>query len=1021
MFVGRQRDLAELDRGLGELAAGRGAVYALTGEPGIGKTRLAGETASRAAARGMRVSWGRCWEGGGAPAFWPWREALEGLGLEFPDTTSLTAGDPSEARFALFRRIAGELAQAAARAPIVILLEDIHAADRSTLLLLDFLAGQLRQTPVMMVATYRDVEASLRPDASDVLARVARTAAVLHLARFREVEVATFVRDAIDAADERTIAMVFDTTHGNPLFVTEVVRQIAVAGDLVTVPLGVREIIRQRIALAEEATRRVLEAGAVLGVEFGAAEVARMSDDARSAIDVASRIGLVTVRGARVRFTHALYREALYHDLPAARRRELHGVAARALGATQAPVAEIAHHLLEAGTDAAPSAIEQAIEAARQALDQFAFEDAIALLERARVAVPPGPLEPALRCRITIALGEARIRSGDPSGRELCVEAARVARELGDPALVAAAGLAYGAIFAVGGVDPVMVSILEEAFDALPAADSGLRARTMARLAAARQPSPPAKRARDIQLALAAIDMGRRVASRREMLEILQSASGALYGAADPRVRLPISRELESLAEELGDTPRLLAARVRLAMDHVELGDLTSYAEVADAYERVASPIGRAAAPWRVPLMRSMLAIARGDLAGSQRWQAEARRIDSESPRARRAQALHRICFLLAAERHAELRASLAELRGLWSQLLYGHVLAEPRVASVLARIGADDQVRAVLADMPDAAWDEEINCAALADAVWATGDRRQAERLLPVIAPYTDRWMVYWLDVEFAEAPTARGAAYVAAVAGDWAECDRLFAGALRAVEDAGRRGTAARMRFELGDLLVRSGREPERARRLLAEARSAAEASGLGDLVALIDRRHPDGSEPAPARDVRLAITREGEYYAITSARGTLRFKATRGMQYLARLVAEPDRELHVLDLVGAAGADRGDAGELVDRAAKQAYRERLEALRDAAERAEALGDGERAGRAREEMEAIARELRKGSALGGRARRAESAVDRARSAVQRRIKDALDRIAEQDAELGSWLRRAIQTGNHCVFYPGR
>jgi len=1019
VFVGRQRDLAALDRGLEELVAGRGVLYTFIGEPGIGKTRLAGEVASRAAARGMRVSWGRCWEGGGAPAFWPWREALEGLALEFPGASSLSAGDPSEARFALFRTVGGELARAAAGAPVVIVLEDLHAADRSTLLLLDFLTGQLRQAPIMIIATYRDVEAGLRADVIDVLSRIARSASVLHLARFREPEVRAFVEDALDAADERTVATVFDATQGNPLFVAEVVRQIAAEGDLRKVPLGVREIIRQRIALAEEATRRALEAGAVLGVEFAAAEVARMAEDAPSALDAAGRIGLITPRGDRLRFTHALYREALYHDLPPARRQELHRAAARALAATAAPAAEIAHHLLEAGPDSVPAAIEQAIEAARQALEQFAFEDAVALLERARRAVPPGPLEPSLRCRVTVALGEARIRGGDAGGRELCVEAARVARELGDPALVAAAGLAYGAIFAIGGVDPVMVAILEEALDGLPAADSGLRARTMARLAAARQPSAPARRARDIELALAAIDMGRRVASRRELIEILQSASGALYGAADPRVRLPISRELEALAEQLGDTPRLLAARVRLAMDHLELGDLTSYAEVASAYEHLASRIGRAAAPWRVPLMRSMLAVARGDFAESERWQAESRRIDSESPRARRAQALHRICFLRASERHGELRASLAELRGVWTQLLYGHVLAEPRVASVLARIGADDEVRAILADLPDAAWDEEINCVSLAEAVWATGDRRQAERLLPAIRRYKDRWMTYWLDVEFAEAPTARCVAYVEAVAGDWAECERLFAGALRAVEDAGRSCMAARMRFELGDLLVRFGREPDRASRLLADAKSGAAARGLTELVALIESRHPQPGRPADPK--RLEMKREGEYYAVTSAGGTLRFKATRGMQYLARLIDEPGREFHVLDLVGAAGADRGDAGELVDRPALSAYRERLEALRDAAERAEALGDVDRAERAREEMHEVARELRRGTALGGRARRAESAVDRARSAVQRRIKDALDRIAEQDGELGAWLRRAVQTGNHCSFHPER
>src|SRR5204863_2399328 len=122
------------------------------------------------------------------------------------------------------------------------------------------------------------------------------------------------------------------------------------------------------------------------------------------------------------------------------------------------------------------------------------------------------------------------LRGGDPKGRELCVEGARIARELGDASLLALAGLAYGSVFMIGGVDPVMVKILEDALAMLPDADTGLRARTMARLASARQPSAPEWRSRDRDLAVAAIELGRRVASRRELLEILNSACGALYG-----------------------------------------------------------------------------------------------------------------------------------------------------------------------------------------------------------------------------------------------------------------------------------------------------------------------------------------------------------------------------------------------------------------------------------------------------------------------------------------------------------
>jgi hypothetical protein len=992
VFVGRDRELAALEAAVGQLAGGRGAAFLISGEPGIGKTRLASELAAVSEARGIRVAWGRCWEAGGAPAFWPWQEALGALAVAFPDAHSIDASDPAQARFALFRKIAGALAGAA---PAVIVLEDLHAADQSSALLLDFLAAQLRTVGVLIAGTYRDVEASLRPEIGDVLARVGRIGTVLALPRLRAAEVGTLVRGTIDSADDQLVARVFETTQGNPLFVGEMVR----AGTVGSIPLGVREIIRQRLGLVTPVARRVLETAAVLGVEVGARELAALEPD----IETALGSGLLVRRGDRLRFAHALYREALYQDMPRADRQARHRDAARVLAAAAAPAAEIAHHLIEC--DAA-EAVEHAVIAARAALAAFAFEDAIALLERVRRRE-----DPRARTRVLIALGEVRLRSGDPKGRELCVEGAQLARELGDAELLALAGLAYGSVFLVGAVDPVMVAILEEALAKLPAGDSGLRARTMARLAAARQPSPPALRDRDRQLAMEAVEMGRRAASRRELLEILQSAAGAMYGAMDPRVRMPVMRQLAQLAEGLGDAPRLIAAYVRLAMDHLELLDLAGYEQVADAYEQLAARFGSAAGPWRVPLMRSMLALAHDDFAASERWQAEAQLIEPDNPRARRARALHRIGFLRAAERHAELRASLGELRSQWLGMPYGAVLAEPRVASCLMRIGADDEVRSLVATLPDEAWGEEISALSLADTVWCTVDRTHVDRLISLLTAYEGRAPVYWLDVENVEFPTERSLAYLELIRGNREACEQYFAAALRLVEPLGRRSAIARMKFELADLMIRLGHERERARRLLAEARAAA----LPELAALIDRRHR-----TVARPQRFAITREGEYFAVSSARGTLRFKATRGMHYLAQLVERAPAEVHVLELVGATEADRGDAGPVVDARARASYRQRAEALRDVLEDAEKRGDADRAERIREELEALAAELSRGTALGGKSRRAESAVDRARSAVQRRIKDALDRIAEQDPGLGAWLRRVVRTGNYCSFVGG-
>jgi len=1030
VLVGRDWELAELKAALSRIATG-GALCLFTGEPGIGKTRLAAEATSLARGCGVRVSWGRCWEAGGAPPYWPWREALDGCGVPFPDAATIATGNLAEARFALFREITSALGREAAREPLMIVLEDLHAADHPSLVLLEFVGSQLRALPIIVIGTYRDLEARLRPDTGDVLSRLRRYGCVFQLSALSEAHVGAILGDAIEGADKELAAKVYEITHGNPLFVDEMVRDVRARGigHGISIPLGVREIIRQRLGQVSDEVRRVLEPAAVLGVELAVAVLGRIVGDVETVLDDLTRSGLVTTQDGRLRFSHSLYREGLYHELPRIRRQALHREAARALGDSGASLEEIAHHLLESGPAAAADAIDYAVRAAAHAVDVFAFEEATALLERAGAAVPTGSLENPLRCRVLIAQGEARLRSGDATGRELCAQAAAIARDLRDATLLAGAGLAYGSVLVMGGVDPFLVSVLEEALSLLPDADTALRARVMARLAAARQPSAPEVRQRDIDLAREAIEMARRVADRRELLAVLHSASGVLYGAVDPTVRVPITREQERLAEELGDTTRLLHARVRLAIDYLELGDFVSYGELATSYEALARRIGPAAEPWRVPLMRSMLALRDDRFDDSVRWLEESRRIDSERPRPRRAQAFHRICFLRAAERHAELRASIPELRNLWLAMPYGVVLAEARVASVLSRIGADDEVRELLARLPEHVFREEINAQSLAEALMTTRDAARAEQLFALLLPYQARWNMYWFDCEITEAPTTRLLAYLAGIAGDWDRCDRLHERALLAVEGVGRRSMAARMRFELGDLFIRASRDPDRARALLSDARALATDVGLPELVALIDRRHPtiapsasSGAPRSPSESPARAFSMvaEGEYFAIATPRGTLRFKATRGIEYLARLVEQPDVAIHVLELAGAGDhPDRGDAGELLDANAFRAYRARLEVLRNAVEEAEARGDVGRAERARDEMDTIAQQLARASGRGGRTRRAESAVDRARSAVQRRLKDAIQRIAEQDADLGAWLSHAVHTGNYCSFRP--
>jgi hypothetical protein len=230
---------------------------------------------------------------------------------------------------------------------------------------------------------------------------------------------------------------------------------------------------------------------------------------------------------------------------------------------------------------------------------------------------------------------------------------------------------------------------------------------------------------------------------------------------------------------------------------------------------------------------------------------------------------------------------------------------------------------------------------------------------------------------------------------------------------------------------MLLDRGRPEDRPRalELIASARTDAAALGMAGLVNLASRRLDSAPPPGPGPACApLSFRSEGEYWSIADGERVVRLKDSLGVRYLARLLREAGREIHVLDLVGERGAgeptdlvDVGDGGELIDREATESYRSRIEDLEDTVAEAESFGDRERAGRARAEIEALAAELSRAVGLGGRTRRAGAAAERARSAVQRRIKHALVRIAEQAPELAAHLDAAIRTGTFCVYRPAR
>jgi len=269
---------------------------------------------------------------------------------------------------------------------------------------------------------------------------------------------------------------------------------------------------------------------------------------------------------------------------------------------------------------------------------------------------------------------------------------------------------------------------------------------------------------------------------------------------------------------------------------------------------------------------------------------------------------------------------------------------------------------------------------------------------------------------------PVARVLGDVAALLGRDDDALKHLGEALDFSERIGARPYAARTQLSLGEVLARRG-DARAAAEMLRRAQATARDCGMNDAVAsataLLDRLGPERrpTPPPPAAAPIIAIERDGGLWRVTSERGVLRMKDAKGFHYLAHLVAHPHQEFHVSQL--SATEEVGDAGAMLDAKAKEKYARRVEDLRDEVEEATSFGDRARADKARAELDAIARELARAVGLGGRDRKAASVTERARINVQRRLKDAIDRIREHDSVLGGYLGASVKTGTYCSYTP--
>lgn len=1026
---GRESERSQLRAAFDAACGGHGRIVVLSGEAGIGKSTLLDDLAGYAAEQGAMPVMGRAWEFADAPAYFPVWPCLAALGL------------PAESRqasaFTLWEGVLGALSAAARTQPQLWLLEDLHAADLQTLDLLAFLAQPLRVLKALVVVTTRPRDPRLSERAEQRLLRLARDGTDLRLAPLSTQEVERLAKRHAGELPATALRELLELTSGNPLFVVECARAFKASGlhALRGVSPTIRQVVLERLQLLPDEARRLLESGSVLGRELSAALLARMHDvlPAR-VVDTllpALKSGVILERApGSFGFSHVVVQSAIYESLPAEQRARLHVKAEQALRSLpDAPevLLERARHALSGVTPATEaSALELVEEAARSLETSLAFDRAHALYARLREKVASGELSRGPSGEQLLhhaAIAELAGRAGE--SRSLSLAVLSQAKHDGDFELYARAALELGRGLRPGLIDAELVTALQTALRYFPDEASATGCRLLARLAAALQPAPDPDE--PVQMASEAIARAKKLAEPALLVEVLDVAGSALVEYAPLPQRLEAASELLEQATAQRDLPRVQRARARLAFERATLGDFDAYdVHVADML-RDAELLGSAQARIRPLLMASLAAANRGNSAESESLLIEAGQLVTlvDDPGLLLSYRAHRFSRAWLLHRDDEMEEFLANAQ----RTMVGVPAAEPTIAFLRGAARARYEQPALAA--PDL-WlaftrlGPSIGAfiSLIAEGAAEIEDLELCRACYEHLSPLSGQDALGGHVSVSYEGPVDRLLARLQAVLGEHAEAEKKLRAALALAERRGFRTWVAQGHYDLARFLVKQSRAGE-ARQAFERAVELATECQMPGLVARA-QAHLSGTEAPPVSIARPATTeqlvmqREGELYRLERGRLLARIRVSRGAELLARLVEAPGQEIHVLALAAdEAPTVESNAGDAVDRTALRQYKARLQELAELLDEAEQHADRGRAEALRREQTALERELSRALGLGGKARQAGSTSERARVNVQRRLKDALERVAEANPELGAWLSRSVRTGTYCAFHP--
>jgi tetratricopeptide (TPR) repeat protein len=731
-------------------------------------------------------------------------------------------------------------------------LDDLHAADAPSLLLLRFVASELDGINLMVLGAYRNTEVGGGHQVADTVAELTREPSTrrLMLGGLSEASVARYIALTTGIAPRPSLtAAVHRGTEGNPLFVGELTRLLdderlleREGLDQVPIPRGVSDTIGRRLRRLSVECGRMLGVASGLGREFDLAALGRLSgvsgDELLELLDEALAARIVDeVPGARhrLRFSHALIRDVLYEQLGAARRARLHREIADTLVALYsvdlAPhLGEIAHHYFEAMPDGdCDSAIDYAARAAEHAAGLLAYEEAARLFRMSLEALDrQGSRDAEARCELLLALGDVDARAGDiPTARDSFRRAAELARSLNRAELLAQAALGYGGrLVWVRADDDLIAPLLEEALNALGPEHDELRVGVLARLCGALRDQPT--RLSRSELSLQAVDIARGLDDPAALAYALEGRYVVLYDSPSTRIdeRLAVAGEMTALGLQAGNKERALHGHFGRFIALMESGAMPAAKAELRTMTELAETLRQPAQRWIVTASTAAVALFEGRLAESEELIAQALEFGQHSARGEAVLA-SRVQLLLLRRHQARTDEVQEAIERCVVEYPQRRLLLTSLLADLHRQRGHPGEARAVFEriaahDFADLNVDSDwlASLATLSEVAAFLGDEARCARLYELLAPHAER---NGLNLpEIVAGSISRSLALLAATRSHWAQAEHHFRDALEMNARMGARPWLAYTREDHARMhLRRDPGAPRRARDLAVQAR--------------------------------------------------------------------------------------------------------------------------------------------------------------------------------------------------------